>query len=76
MNQKQIDDAVRQAKGKTAVEEMVHEDGFCQLYLLSSGEFVEVSKATGQTWLTSKAQALRQAKSAGNRILAAKISNR
>ncbi len=73
LTQEQLDEIIRQAKGNNAVEAMVHEDGLCQLYRLSDGTFLEVAKSDGLTWIATKAEVIRFAKAAGNKILAAKI---
>lgn len=49
LTQEQLDDAVRKAKGRNAVEGLAHEDNERQIYTLSNGTLLEVNKHTGLT---------------------------
>lgn len=53
LSQEQLDEAIRKAKGRNAVEKMVHEGELFQVYLLSNGMLLEVNKQTGRTVLVA-----------------------
>ncbi len=52
LTQEQLDRLIRKAAGKNAVEEMVRETRTSQVYVLSDGSTLTISKRSGKTQLS------------------------